>query len=69
MALPRIVDKRIEEIEDWGLDDDRFFIHLKPGYDWGTDPHQVTRSRSFGSRQEAIKWLKEWVKPVKKENI
>ena len=50
MPLPKIRDRRIDEIEDHGMDEGRFFVHLKKGFDWGTDPYQVTQTRSFGSR-------------------
>jgi len=61
--LPKITDKRIDEIENASMDDGRFFVHLKPGLDWCSDPHQVIRTRSFGSRKEVVEALKD-VKPV-----
>lgn len=51
----------IADIEGEGLDDDRFFVHLKKGWDWCYDPHNVTRSKSFGSvaeAKEALKYIK-----------
>lgn len=64
MALPNIKDRRIDEIEDGGMEEGRFFVHLKAGFDWGTDPYNVIRSRSFGSRKEVLEALKD-VKPAK----
>jgi hypothetical protein len=56
-GLPKIRDKRIDEIEDAGCDDGRFFVHLKPGFDWCID-WEVRQSQTFGSRAEVLKALK-----------
>ena len=55
--LPVIKDNRIDEIENGGMDEGRFFVHLKPGYDWNID-FEIRVSQSFGSRQEVIRALK-----------
>ena len=54
----------IAEIEDDGLDEGRFLIHLVSGYDWAADPHNVTRSKSFASYADARYWLDKRVKPT-----
>ena len=64
MALPKIKDKRIDEIEDGALDEGRFFVHLKPGYSWDGPDHERRATQSFGSRAEAVAALK-WVSEVK----
>lgn len=51
-------DSRIEEIENAGMDEGRFFVHLKPGFDWKQDPFEVTRTQSFGTVAEARQALK-----------
>lgn len=48
----------VQEVDGEGLDDGRFFVHLKDGWDWCYDPHSVTRSKSFSSVKEAREWLK-----------
>lgn len=58
MALPKINDPRIEEIEDAGCDEGRFFVHLKDAWDWNIDPGEVRRSTMFGSRKEVTEALK-----------
>jgi hypothetical protein len=45
-------DSRIDDVEDEALDEGRFFVHLKQGWDWRQDPHQVTVSKSFGTYAE-----------------
>ena len=57
MSAMRINDPRVEEIEDGGMDEGRFFIHLKPGFDWNVDIEPRV-SKSFNSRKEAIAALK-----------
>jgi hypothetical protein len=49
---------RVEEVENEGMDEDRFFVHLAPPwhYDEGNGPGQ--RSRSFGGLREAYAILK-----------
>ena len=47
----------VEDIEDGALDDGRFFIHLRDGYDWHADPHQIQRTKSFDSYSDARCWL------------
>jgi hypothetical protein len=61
--LPKINDPRIDEIENGGMDEGRFFVHLKPGFDWCIDREQRVTC-SFGSRKEVLAALKN-VKPVK----
>ena len=55
-ALAR--DSRIEEIENEGMDEGRFFVHLKATYDWDTDHAENRRTESFGSIAEARRALK-----------
>jgi len=66
--LPKINDKRIEEIEDGALDDGRFFVHLKPGYSWDDARYERRATQSFDSRKAAMAALK-WVSPVAKEGV
>lgn len=47
--LPKINDPRIEEIENAGMDEGRFFVHLKNGYSWSIDPRYACVSKSFGN--------------------
>lgn len=50
----------IAEIENHGMDDGRFFIHLKPSYVWyGSDNEVRTSTRSFGSIAEALDDLRQ----------
>lgn len=66
MPAIKINDPRIDEIEDAGLDDGRFFVHLKPGFDWNVDIEpRVTHS--FDSRKAVLAALK-FVKEVNKED-
>jgi hypothetical protein len=51
-------DRRVEDVEDEGMDEGRFFVHLRPGFDWGTDPFEAIRTKSFGSFAEAHRALK-----------
>jgi hypothetical protein len=48
-------DKRVDDVEGEGLDDGRFFVHLKDGFDFGTDPYQVVRTKSFERAVDALK--------------
>jgi len=43
----------VQDVDCEGLDEGRFFVHLKQGYDWKTDPQQVVRTRSFDSIKDA----------------
>jgi hypothetical protein len=43
----------VADVESEALDDGRFFVHLKPGCDFRTDPRQPIRTKSFGSYAEA----------------
>ncbi len=47
----------VDEVEDEGMDEGRFFIHLIEGYDWRADPRQVTRTKSFDNYNDARYWL------------
>ena len=61
-ALAQQHDNVIHEIENAGADDGRFFVHLKDGWDWNIDPHNVRRSCSFSSATEvrhALRNIKE----------
>ena len=48
-------NRKVDDVEDGSLDDGRFFVHLKPGFDFGTDPHQAVRSKSFDNVAAARK--------------
>ncbi|MET4240331.1 hypothetical protein [Bradyrhizobium sp. RT10b] len=54
----------VDEVEDEGLDDGRFFVHLVEGFDWTQDPAQVTRTKSFDSYSDVRYWLDKRVKAV-----
>ena len=49
---------RVEEVENEGMDEGRFFIHLRApwGYNEGNGPGQ--RTRSFGGLREAYAVLR-----------
>jgi uncharacterized membrane protein len=47
----------VEEVEGEGLDDGRFFVHLKNGFDWKTDA-EVRRTKSFSNITAVKKALK-----------
>lgn len=51
-------DKRVSEVGGEGMDEGRFFVHLKEGFDWNSDPHNIMKSKSFGSVREAREGLK-----------
>ena len=44
---------KVADVEDEALDDGRFFVHLREGWDFGSDPWQRIGTRSFGSVREA----------------
>lgn len=48
--------KAIDEIEDEGMDEGRFFVWLKPGWSW--EAKEQKAGRSFGSKKEAREALK-----------
>lgn len=48
-------NSKVDDVEDGNLDDGRFFVHLKTGWDFGTDPRQVVRTKSFDSVAAARK--------------
>lgn len=52
---------RVDEIENEGCDDERFFVHLKPEWSYTWDPHAVTHSRSFSRASEAVKAVRDAV--------
>jgi hypothetical protein len=54
----------VDEVEDEGLDEGRFFVHLNYGYDWCQDPHQATRTKSFDKYSDARYWIEKRVKKV-----
>lgn len=48
----------VEDVEDEGLDDGRFFVHLYPPYDFGTDPYNKIRTKSFDNFKDAVEAVK-----------
>ncbi len=55
----RLVHNRfVLDVEAEGMDEGRFFVHLREGCDFGTDPRQPIRTKSFGSFREANAALK-----------
>ena len=50
-------DPRVHDVENAGLDDGRFFVHLKPEWDWNQDVCAM-RSKSFGSSREVEEAMK-----------
>lgn len=50
--------KCVDDVEDAFLDDGRFFVHLKTGYDWKLDPRQVTVTKSFDNFTKARRALR-----------
>jgi hypothetical protein len=52
---------KVVDVEDEGMDEERFFVHLHAPYSWD-DGYGVQRTKSFGSFSEALKRLKS-VKP------
>lgn len=56
-----IATGKVVEVEDDGMDEGRFFVHLKPPYTWD-DGNGVQRTKSFGTYREAMALVKT-VKP------
>jgi len=46
----------VDEVEDEGMDEGRFFVHLKCGLDWNVE-QEVRQSLSFSSAVKALKVL------------
>lgn len=42
----------VDNVEDAGMDEGRFFVHLKKGYSWAKD--DIQHSKSFGSVEDAV---------------
>lgn len=51
----------VREVEDEGMDEGRFFVHLKQGWLWTYDDKNKGRSKSFGSLNEARHGLKHYL--------
>lgn len=51
-------DPRVDDVEAEGMDEGRFFVHLKPGFDWRTDPQEIRRTCSFGAYRDVVKALR-----------
>lgn len=53
---------RVADVENEGMDEGRFFVHLKAGYDYATQdrngPDDIRLSMSFGGFREAIREVK-----------
>jgi hypothetical protein len=62
-------DPRVEDIENEGCDDERFFVHLKTEWSYTQDPRAVTHSQSFSRAADAVKAVRsavpasEWAQP------
>ena len=50
-------DPRVADVENEGMDEGRFFVHLKTSYFWPA-PYSDQRTKSFGSYKEAAAMLK-----------
>lgn len=48
---------KVEDVEDEGLDEGRFFVHLTTSYSWD-EGYGVQRTKSFGSFREARRTLR-----------
>lgn len=48
---------KVDDVEDEGMDEGRFFVHLKPEYTWDSR-FERQASRSFGSFREAFRAVK-----------
>lgn len=51
----------VEDVENEGMDEGRFFVHLKPGYEYPA-PYSGQRTKSFGGVREAREMLRRVVK-------
>lgn len=49
---------KVDDVENEGMDEGRFFVHLNEGHDFCTDPHNVIRTKSFGGYAEAYHAVK-----------
>lgn len=56
-----IATGKVVEVEDEGMDEGRFFVHLVAPYTWD-EGYGVQRTKSFGNFREAMKAVKT-VKP------
>jgi hypothetical protein len=45
---------KVDDVEDEGMDEGRFFVHLKSGYSWN-DGYGHQETKSFGNFREAMK--------------
>lgn len=61
---------KVDEVENEGMDEDRFFVHLRAEWTWTDDPCCEHQTRSFASVREAEEWLRKetaaagtWIKP------
>lgn len=48
---------KVTDVEDAGMDEGRFFVHLKIGYSWN-DGYGHQETKSFGGYAEAYRVLK-----------
>lgn len=60
------VHPKVEECEDKGMDEDRFFLHLHKEWTWD-DGDGVHQSRSFGNKREALTALAKETKAISAE--
>ncbi len=45
---------RVADVENDGMEDDRFFVHLRVGFHWKeSDPDDLQRSKAFSTYAEA----------------
>lgn len=44
---------KVDDVENEGMDEGRFFVHLKAGYNWN-DGYGHQETKSFGSFREAM---------------
>lgn len=49
---------KVDEIENEGMDEGRYFVHLKEKYCWERYGNDIVRTRSFGNYREAERALK-----------
>lgn len=48
---------KVDDVENGGMDEGRFFVHLKTGYSWN-DGYGHQETKSFGGYAEAYRVLK-----------
>jgi hypothetical protein len=55
-----IATGKVADVEDEGMDEGRFFVHLKPPYSYD-EGNGTQRTKSFGNYRDAISLIKKVV--------